>query len=45
VPAVLSAVLNAHLAGFSKAEWETLIDLLRRVVANGETLRDAKEAR
>jgi DNA-binding MarR family transcriptional regulator len=45
VPAVLSDVLNAHLAGFSKAESETLIGLLRRVVANGETLRDAKDAR
>jgi DNA-binding MarR family transcriptional regulator len=44
VPAVLSQVLNAHLAGFSEAEWETLIDLLQRVVANGDALRDPKEA-
>ena len=39
VPAVLADVMNAHLAGFSKAEWETLIDLLNRMVANGESLR------
>jgi DNA-binding MarR family transcriptional regulator len=39
VPAVLSEVLNAHLAGFSKAEWESLKDYLRRMADNGEALR------
>ena len=45
VPAVLCEALNAHLAGFTPAEWETLVDLLQRVVANGETLRETKDAR
>jgi DNA-binding MarR family transcriptional regulator len=44
VPVVLAEVLNAHLAGFSKTEWQTLLDLLRRVVANGEALRETKES-
>jgi DNA-binding MarR family transcriptional regulator len=39
VPGVLSEVLNAHLAGFSEAEWQTLKGYLRRMVANGEALR------
>lgn len=43
VPAVLAEVHNAHLAGFSRAEWETLIELLQRLIANGDALRDAKE--
>jgi len=33
---VLAQVLNEHLAGFSKAEWSQLKDMLRRMVANGE---------
>lgn len=41
VPPVLAEVMNAHLAGFSEAEWRTLIDLLQRLAANGEALRDA----
>ena len=45
VPPVLAEVLNAHLAGFSTAEWQQLIDLLQRMVVNGDALRDApKEA-
>lgn len=44
VPAVLADVFNAHLAGFSRAEWTTLLDLLTRLVANGDALRDPKEA-
>ncbi len=40
VPVVLSQVMNAHLAGFSQAEWEQLLGLLGRVVANGAALRD-----
>ena len=45
VPPVLSNVLNAHLKGFSEAEWHTLIDLLSRMVANGEAMKDtAQEA-
>lgn len=41
VPPVLAEVLNAHLAGFSTAEWQQLIDLLQRMVVNGDALRDA----
>lgn len=40
VPAVLSEVMNAHLAGFSKTEWQALKTYLRRMLANGEALRE-----
>jgi DNA-binding MarR family transcriptional regulator len=36
VPVVLAQVLNEHLAGFSRAEWSQLKDMLKRMVANGE---------
>jgi DNA-binding MarR family transcriptional regulator len=41
VPAVLAAVMNAHLSGFSKTEWQTLKSYLQRMIATGEALRDA----
>jgi len=41
VPAVLAEVLNAHLAGFQEAEWQVLLGLLQRMVANGDALREA----
>jgi DNA-binding MarR family transcriptional regulator len=41
VPAALASVMNAHLAGFSKTEWQALTGYLRRMVANGEDVRDA----
>ncbi len=41
VPAVLSEVLNAHLAGFAESEWRLLIDLLQRMAANGDALRES----
>lgn len=41
VPPVLAEVLNAHLAGFTHDEWQLLIDLLQRMVVNGDALRDA----
>jgi len=41
VPAVLADVLNAHLAGFSKTEWQALRSYLQRMLANGEGMRDA----
>jgi DNA-binding MarR family transcriptional regulator len=45
VPPVLSEVLNAHLAGFTDAEWRQLLGFLARMLANGDALRDAvKEA-
>jgi DNA-binding MarR family transcriptional regulator len=40
VPVALSEVLNAHLAGFSRDEWQTLKALLRRMLVNAEALRD-----
>ena len=41
VPAVLCDVMNAHLAGFSKTEWQALKSYLRRMLETGEALRDA----
>ncbi|MBK9132826.1 MAG: MarR family transcriptional regulator [Betaproteobacteria bacterium] len=41
VPAALAEVFNAHLAGFSADEWATLIELLQRMLSNGEALREA----
>lgn len=38
VPVALTAVLNEHLAGFTKTEWTTLKDYLRRMLANGRAL-------
>ena len=42
VPAVLSEILNVHLAGFSEQEWRTLVDLLTRMRANGDAARSAE---
>ncbi len=39
VPAALCQVMNAHLAGFSHDEWQTLPSLLRRMLNNAESLR------
>ena len=39
VPGVLTDVLNAHLAGFSKTEWQALMTYLRRMLENGEAMR------
>ena len=39
VPAVLCEVMNAHLAGFSQAEWAGLKEHLQRMLDNGEALR------
>lgn len=43
VPAVLSEVLNAHLAGFSKPECIALKSYLLRMVATGESMREAQD--
>jgi DNA-binding MarR family transcriptional regulator len=43
VPAVLSEVMNAHLAGFTNAEWQNLKTYLNRMLETGETLRDTHE--
>lgn len=39
VPAVITEVLNGHLQGFSESEWALLRDFLKRMLANGEALR------
>jgi DNA-binding MarR family transcriptional regulator len=39
VPAVLAEVLNLHLAGFTETEWRSLLDMLKRMRANGDALR------
>lgn len=44
VPEVLSRVLNAHLHGFSEAEWRLLLQFLQRMLANGKALREAAGA-
>jgi DNA-binding MarR family transcriptional regulator len=41
VPAALAEVMNAHLAGFSKTEWQALTGYLRRMLANAEAMQDA----
>lgn len=42
VPEVLCETLNAYLAGFTHAEWQTLLGLLRRMVDNAERMREAR---
>jgi DNA-binding MarR family transcriptional regulator len=39
IPAVLSRVQNAHLAGFSVKEFETLKAYLRRILGNAQTAK------
>lgn len=39
-PAVLSDIMNVHLAGFTETEWTQLVALLQRMRDNGEALRD-----
>ena len=42
VPVALAEVMNAHLAGFSEAEWQTLKGYLRRMLDNAESCRGAR---
>mgnify|MGYP001179628462 CR=1 FL=1 len=42
VPPVLVDVLNAHLAGFRPEEFELLVSLLQRMLANGEAMRGGR---
>ena len=39
VPPVLADVLNGHLSDFTREEWQLLLGMLRRMLANGDTLR------
>jgi len=43
IPQVLSALQNDALAGFSTEEWQTLKNLLRRMLANVQALQPAEE--
>lgn len=43
VPAVLAEVMNAHLSGFSKTEWQALKNYLTRMHENGEAMRLSTE--
>jgi len=40
VPEALAAVMNDHLAGFSKSEWTALKGYLRRMLENADALKD-----
>ncbi len=40
VPAVLAEVMNLHLAGFSRTEWQALKSYLSRMAETGDRLRD-----
>jgi len=40
VPGILCDVSNAILDGFTRAEWETMMGFLKRMVANAEALKD-----
>jgi DNA-binding MarR family transcriptional regulator len=39
IPAALCRVQNAHMKGFTHAEWETLKGLLRRILANAQEIQ------
>jgi len=43
IPAILSRIQNAHLAGFSVEEWETLKSYLRRIHETAQTLHTSVE--
>ncbi len=43
IPAILSRVQNAHLAGFSVEEWQTLKGYLRRILETAQTLQASAE--
>lgn len=43
IPGVLCQVQNAHLRGFSHAEWQTLKSLLRRILENALAIQAGKE--
>ena len=40
----MAEVLNSHLQGFSHDEWQLLLRLLQRMLANGEALKAASPA-
>jgi DNA-binding MarR family transcriptional regulator len=44
VPAVLAEVLNGHLSDFTHSEWQLMLGLLRRMLVNGEAVRQQQQA-
>lgn len=42
VPPAIAEVLNGYLAGFTREEWETLKELLRRMLANADAVRERR---
>lgn len=44
VPHVIAEVINAHLAGFTRAEHDQLAALLARMLANGEQLHACRRS-
>jgi DNA-binding MarR family transcriptional regulator len=42
IPAVLCGVQNAHMRGFTVQEWQTLKDLLRRILDNALAIQAEK---
>jgi DNA-binding MarR family transcriptional regulator len=42
VPPAIAEVLNGYLAGFSRAEWNQLKNLLRRMLANDDAVRGSR---
>lgn len=44
IPQVLSRVQNAHLAGFSHEEWQSLKGYLRRMLENAQSMQAAQES-
>jgi DNA-binding MarR family transcriptional regulator len=43
VPGVLADVLNGHLAGFEREEWQQLLQMLTRMLLNGEAMKSAAQ--
>ncbi|MGV3683921.1 MAG: MarR family winged helix-turn-helix transcriptional regulator [Acidovorax sp.] len=43
VPPVLAEVLNNHLRGFTRDEWQLLLSMLRRMLANGDAVRQEQQ--
>jgi len=44
VPGVLCEVSNRLLEGFTRDEWQTLMILMRRLLANAEAMREETDA-
>lgn len=41
VPGVLAEVLNGHLSDFSRSEWQLMLQMLQRMLTNGDALRQS----